>query len=124
MSQLDAFVDAILQEPDAPCHRLVLADWLEEQGIEDDGFGGRPSWLRLNGFWACGEGKLAWQVLFQQVCYRVATLPSEKRPRCEDCMAPARMHWPTHGGRGGKHWFCRACWKQRVWEGSIKTDRV
>src|SRR5947209_877471 len=34
MSQADAFLAAILDEPDELAHRLVFADWLEEQPDE------------------------------------------------------------------------------------------
>jgi uncharacterized protein (TIGR02996 family) len=35
MSKYEGFLQAILAEPDDETHRLVCADWLEEQGDED-----------------------------------------------------------------------------------------
>ena len=119
LAEREALAAACANHPDDALHRLALADWYEEQGVLEDEWRSRPSWLRLNGYWEIDDADfLRWRVLFHMTWFRVCVADTFW-VWCADCYASATLRWPLAGH--GKQWFCRPCYEKRIEDGSIPS---
>lgn len=111
MTEYEALVLACLNDPDDDGPRLILADWLDEQG--------KPHLLRYPGCWRLGyfgepgRGRqhLAWRPDgFTEYAYSQTVLgPTDPHVPQITCANHSEWHSPLAGVRHEGQWLCWPC---------------